>query len=578
MPPRASEENDPLLGSRSAASRPAGVSRSRWHYWCGLAKENEKSTGQSFWEAIGSIQTFLAMIPQGGFGMLLIDFLLLHKIKIPPARVASDLAFFIGSEEGKRQLIQFLNGPSWSGLAQKSWKDWISLINPLEYSILDVVILLMSINASMVFGGLAVISSRGLNPSTGKGRINGMSDLVLSYFSSENPKAEKIAKIIARVFESRGWTITFFQASFLANLLTFPGLHRMFLSTLKEFLFMPFISPQYRDAKSQWHEKVEAIRLYLKHMYETKNFGEHNRVLQSLLTNSLSAEEALPIRVAASSFDATKVDIVFEDVKSNMVTNARTVSSVHLDLEASDIDTAYKQIAHYKPSGTYNFFRTLANIVALGATGIGLFNFKDFGGNSAQATREVTHIPVDKVPDAVTGWMMFVSMSLVMNLVVLFTFGTIGNVFDLAFGGGRHRPVNVLNKLELGLVLALTFGISVLSGGPNAYQALSDGESPLMTIFAYVACIFLESMGIWNLMNNWRAGTKDEATRRVVSADQALTALSNQFPDNDRSPSKFREGVMAPRTVLFGHSVQDVASRVTSIFTTSPKAALSNRG
>ena len=73
-----------------------------------------------FFDWSGSVITFLAMVPMGGFGMLLCDYyLLLDQNEI--FRFMADAVAFIATEEGKRRLIRYFKRTNFQGFGENRY-------------------------------------------------------------------------------------------------------------------------------------------------------------------------------------------------------------------------------------------------------------------------------------------------------------------------------------------------------------------------------------------------------------------------------------------------------------------------
>lgn len=120
--------------------------------------------GETGWNYIGALVTALAMFPQGMFGWLIVDKLLLSYIPndYAIARVLLGAVVGFASWKGKKDLIRMFNTFQFIGLAHYNFEN--SFINPKNFSLNGLVDFIFVLTSALTFAGLSVVAMSSDDP------------------------------------------------------------------------------------------------------------------------------------------------------------------------------------------------------------------------------------------------------------------------------------------------------------------------------------------------------------------------------------------------------------------------------
>lgn len=388
---------------------------------------------------IGSITTFMAMVPQGILGVLLTDKILLglnqefnnRNIPLLIVRIGIDGLVFITAEEGKRRLVRYFNTETFKNFGRKQW--WKStFLTP--WSMTDVIAFVgnaaFTLVASGVFVGLAAIS------------FDGIADLLLAY---KSPITDKISTWVrSYIFKA-----PFMLATLLCNLPFFPTAHKMAFRLLADAGYYIIENPEFRSYKQSIISKLHAAQSLWKYINEANDETQKIDFLNTYNTvNEKSSTEKL-IQIGQQS-------------------------NIEIKAEAWP-----------------EFFTKHSAAISLTGLGIlGLYNFLTMTDKVAAMFRIEQAAPVLR-------WMDYVSMSAVaFGAIYPMALAVINQCF------GRNYRINLIPTASYLWILISAFFVCLLGGAPNAYQSILASESLIMVLIAAIDSLMIEVYGYYQLTKN----------------------------------------------------------------------------
>jgi len=461
-----------------------------------------------FCDKAGSVITLLAMVPQGGFGMLLLDHYWFSGWT-PVVRGIADIVIFVSAEEGKRRLIRFFNREDFKRLPD-TFHEFFQRDNwTAEKVAKGILIGIPTVIISGTFSGLAKIS------------WDGVTKLLKNYgFSSFNWVAKNVT---SNLWFQR----PFMVSAFAANLLCFPNIYKGAYFAVTNVYGRLTESKVSRTQRERFETSIEAVRLYFKHLYESDK-NSYKRKLGEFL-NSISG--GIGRGTFAENVEEATIEEITEEKVSSTLVPACSDAVVRYAASTSEIDISDVPVA----SKAEEVLKQLCILAALGTVGVGLYNFKNLSVASAQANREAFGLPESSLPRWILEMGTYGSM-LAMTLAVMYnnTKGWVEGAF------GRRKAIWVLSASRLAFIYITTITICGLGGGPNAYQAYLDHEDLAMLIFAALASFGLESGGYFALTKSIDIENllRDSDKRIANLVDEKLAAIRDGGPltraDDDR--------------------------------------------
>jgi len=441
-------------------------------------------------DKLGSVVTLLAMIPQGGFGMLLID----HEFTSQwgfVARGIADSLIFIAAEEGKRRLVRFFNREDFKQLPEKLPKICRELGRADNWTIKNI------IKNVVISGGTLIVS--GTFCGLAKISWDGVTHLLKSYDVSW---LDDVAEVTADI----RFQIPFMLCAFGANLLCFPNIYRGAAAAIQDM---------FRENTENGHE-IEAVRLFFKRLYETDN--------ENYLTNLSKFLNALK--------GTSRTDVSIRDVLISTERDENIPVRLQQDLVSKNIDAiiTYKRTHTIQDAPAISCCerttKFVAILAALGVLSVGFWNFKDLSLLAADANEAAFGLPE-------RAWFSDTALEigtygslLAMTLSVMYF--NMKKWVEILFD--RKRSVWVLSRESFYWILSTTLFICVFGGGPNAYQAYLDHEDTTMLSFAAIASFALESGGYFALTkSNFLRDLPSDSVESIAHlVDEKLTMLRDQ--------------------------------------------------
>lgn len=509
-----------------------------------MSAQGKLTTAQKIWDKAGAIETCFAMIPQGLFGMLLVDAKFLRNVVGITAesslgwqvlRIGTDALIFVAAEEGKRRLIRFFNTASFQSIPST---DWEKFYNPKRWTLTGVANAVVTVNISLVFGGLAEIGLQ----EAGK--------LLLSYHN-------KGANIAASVIMSKAFGMPFVLSATHANFLSFPFLH---WAGVQAGIVQPtkhlFGNPARRDFVANVKVDLEAARRYLKTLWEDEQYmaregksfvANYERVVRSILKDKVD-ENGLPGKFTLEHIDLAKL--------------VKLARSKDCDVYR---DKAETELARFAKGG-------FAAVVT-GYTIAGMSNFYGMGDLTSEALQELFWgFPLHYLYKVIQP-MGMLSMALMCTAIIPDMI-----YYYMERLHGDSRSASILKPSTIALLLVVTMVITGLGGTPNAYQSSMDNQGLFYVIAAALGSFLLENRGFFQQYRSTKLEKCSEAENRAASLDETLIGLiDHELPgelltkwrdshdDKPAFPKKYRDvayssiGKWALREQYFSEVDQGVA-------------------
>jgi hypothetical protein len=457
-------------------------------------------------EWFGRVLTALAMIPQGGFGMLLMDEALFQYCN-PLLRVILDMLMFTAAEEGKRRLIGYFNKGSFkhhilfnfeslSKIDLKKFFDshtysWTNIRDAIGLMVKELFVYIPTLIISSTFGGLAKIS------------WEGVTGLLKDYHMH-------VADELAEVTAARYFQIFFMLSSWIANLKSFPYILGGAVETVVVKIPKPFVTnPEYRKLEHIFAERIHIARNELKGLYEaaaeSKKMADTKAEDLFRITKEDVGFGRLTQELEAARFDYQNKRVAYYNCLSQLLADGKIVSPTltrgDFDSQAICAKYAAKPVAEVESLSKVALGYAIPIFLIVVATW-GLSNFNDI---APQAIRKMIEtlvycgsfsqidmtLPKSALADAIMGWCAYLCMALMGTNIVWNDTQT----FLESRKPGR-KPLNILDKAtSLWIELSSTI-ICGLGGTPNAYQAMKLAHQSYITVAASgVSSYLLEKDG-----------------------------------------------------------------------------------
>lgn len=448
------------------------------------------TTSQKLTHRLGGVLTFMAMVPQGIFGMLLLDDhwfsgdLTGNQDANYALRIALDFLFFAAALEGKRCIVRMYNTPDFKALPKTLVANVTGLKNIItcqhKYSWNDLPNFadrVATVLISGVFAGLVNLS------------FDGAADLM----DDLNAPA-LMGNIFRNVWLCQSW---FMAAAFACNLLAFPNIHRFGLAAFPSTKRAVFLDSETRTAEQEIAEKIEKVRLYLNYLHANNKTADINTLYTALETMAQTDIFAL------GASDQANV-IAYYDANSAKINDDNT--------------------APVNPSSAQHNIVRLLMLCGAAAGVIGLWNFKQM------AVLTIGEWPPKVGPATIpaTQWSAVLSMALM-------SIGSIPPAVDMIMTSlvlQKHRSVPVLSTSSFAWNMSWVVLLAVLGGSPNAYQAEKAGQALWVQGFAALASALIELTGLYAVyIGGARAKLQDDTAQKVVTLDDRLA----QLRDNARA-------------------------------------------
>ena len=385
---------------------------------------------------VGSVTTFMAMVPQGLLGLLLADKVLLQlneefngkNIPLLIVRIGIDGLIFVTAEEGKRRLVRFFNTETFKSFGQKEWwknnffTGWTGL-NTLAFIVNGAFTLV----ASGVFVGLAAIS------------FEGVAELLSAY---QNSVTDEISAWVRTYYIKA----PFMLATLICNLPFFPVAHKAVFYMLCDAAYYLVENPAFRSYKQSIVINLQAARLLWKRINET----EANDMKIDFLSACQEKEN--------------------EFLSEELIKIGQT-SAIKITTESWP-----------------EFVIKHMSAIGLSCVGIiGLYNFL------SMTDKVATIFHLEKIAPVVR-WMDYISMSAVAIGAI---YPMVIAVMNRCFG--RHYQVNLLSTASYLWILFSAVLVCLLGGTPNAYQSVLAKESLVMIMIAAIDSLMIEVYGYYQL-------------------------------------------------------------------------------
>lgn len=421
----------------------------------------------------GRIVVFLAMVPQGIFGMLLLDDAFFSQIRSGSEhadfafRVTLDLLFLAAAIEGKRCIVDFYARDNFANLLKNLRENLIALNDivhgrsntPKQDLFFSALNKAQTVVIASVFGGMAHLSWRdGAN------------------------LMEKMGWQGGAHFARHGWFQGIFGAAALgSNLLAFP-LIQLFgvLSLVRLYNLLV----RKTDDDRAMRITAEYLREYAQKLYQQQRFADLEALERSVLSGSSTA------------------------INEYYSVNNRVIRQT-LGNEDKPISSMQRTVTN------------VAKVVFTVAAIMGLYNF----GDMARKTIGVWPPVVGPATIDVTAWTSVISMALMST-------GTIPKFVENVSHRlcGRKAP-RLLSDRSFGLRMIPVVLFAVLGGAPNAYQAKIADEPAWLLVLAWLASTLLEAPGLYDvyIKSTESAVAKSESTdpnlARLFRVNAKLTEL-----------------------------------------------------
>lgn len=477
---------------------------------------------QKFNDWRGGFETFMAMVPQGIFGMLLLDKHLYQSISTgnkdvdSGLRVALDFLTFIAAEEGKRCIVRYYNTSDFQNYGEILQNNLTGLLNIVtlkhKYKWSDIVSLtdkFQTVVMASLFAGLAYLAF--------DGAAGLLDDL--------NAPSE-----VSDAFRSLYVKAPFMLCAFDGNLLAFPNIHKYGLgalfNTLRQTWNLLFNQTVFAE-EVKISNTIEELRLYVmaRHAYEKSEQNDRqwdNKPSLSKLRDDWKMS-GKPV-FALTETDQRKV--------YDWATNNGNLNILLLE-----------QCDQGKLRGSWErgLVILLKSACVVGGC-VGLYNFKDMSNLT------IGELPYIGSVSTVTQWTALGSMWLMaINSIQPLADGLV------SFFTGRHSRLRILSTCKYVSLVAWVLFIGALGGTPNAFQAELAGEDLAMLVMAAFASFAIEVPGLDNILLNGARqhaanSTDTDIDKIALELDTQLAHLRDSVeyvPDEEKHILDREEGMPA---------------------------------
>lgn len=442
--------------------------------------QNLKSTinAKTAWSKLGEGITGLAMVAQGLLAGLMGDYLIREKFSHPDpiARGVAFAALTITAYEGKRRLITYFNTNSFADIAETDLKKFLQ---ELATDYLRIFNYLWSIVPSLGFAYLtqfALVSS---------------ASFLRDYDINE-------LDTLAAIFEHPATGFILSGASFISNMLSFPGIHVRGITFFKDMLkalFAPStVLEEERASENQFKAGTYALIAGFNYFLKSHSMAatvdslhtEKTALLADLENNDRSdlVDFKAQIRRTLNKKLLRLPKYAKRDQKLNLpelLTELNSLSEIEL-IHCFSKEERTQLEQHWRARASIILSLLMAAYVA-----IGLSNFVGIGEDMAAQFFRLE----ETAPKMVVGIMMMTSMC----AMAMHVGADVHKWVENRASPYRSEELKILSHKRVIAIMLIAGLICALGGAPNAYQSLMIAGQGLFYIIAAAYASFALEFG-----------------------------------------------------------------------------------